>query len=154
LNDCGLLPNINPVEGATVAKDCPLNFNPSAERFLWVNQLCFLKVILVFIGDGGKKRAVIELRKNLLGSFRKKKLKVSFGQRTVFVPVHDRINRGRRKSTGMVSDGIPTSILSAPNWERIKLDSDSKVRRTSPILRAIKVDVAPRPPVSMTGTLA
>jgi hypothetical protein len=49
LNDCGLLPKINPVESAAVAEDCPLNFIPSAERFLWVNQLCLLKVIAVFI---------------------------------------------------------------------------------------------------------
>ena len=51
LNDRGLLPNINPVEGAAVAEDGPLNFIPSAERFLWVNQLRLLKVIPVFIGD-------------------------------------------------------------------------------------------------------
>ena len=51
LIDCGLLPNINPVESAAVAEDCPLNFIPSAERFLWVNQLRLLKVIPVFIRD-------------------------------------------------------------------------------------------------------
>ena len=51
LNVCGLLPNINPVESAAVAEDCPLNFIPSAERFLWVNQLRLLKVIPVFIRD-------------------------------------------------------------------------------------------------------
>jgi hypothetical protein len=48
-NDCGLLPNINHVESAAVAEDCPLNFIPSAERFLRVNQLRLLKVIPVFI---------------------------------------------------------------------------------------------------------
>jgi hypothetical protein len=51
LNDWSFLPNINLVESAAVAEDCPLNFIPSAEGFLWVNQLCLLKVIPVFIFD-------------------------------------------------------------------------------------------------------
>ena len=43
--------SINPVESAAFAEDCPLNFIPSAERFVWVNQLGLLKVIPVFIRD-------------------------------------------------------------------------------------------------------
>jgi hypothetical protein len=51
LNDCSFLLNINPVESAAVAENCPLNFIPSAERFLWVNQLRLLKVVPEFIFD-------------------------------------------------------------------------------------------------------
>src|ERR1700742_1651121 len=91
------LPNINPIESTAVAENGSLNFIPSAERLFGVNQLRVLKMIPVFIRDGGKQRAIIEFHKDLLGSFRKKKSKVSFGQKTVFVPVDDRINRGHRK---------------------------------------------------------
>ena len=55
-------------------------------------------------------------------------------------------------SARMETEGITISNLSGPSWSTARRASFSQARSTSPMPRCTKVLVAPRAPVSITGT--